>query len=60
MLPNRLTLTRHAEERLKREKQRSGKLPNILSRELFFRSIEYGIKIESADNFVPGDRKSVV
>lgn len=46
MLPNRFALTAQSEERLKREKQRTGVPPNILARELFFRSIEVGPVID--------------
>jgi len=46
MLPKRFALTRNAEEKLKREKLRAGISPNILARELFFKSIEKNKKIE--------------
>lgn len=53
MLPYRFTLTTKAEEKLKREKQRTGIPPNLAARELFFLSIEKGKKfgdIESERN----------
>ncbi|MBB3185499.1 DNA sulfur modification protein DndE [Halomonas fontilapidosi] len=46
MLPNRFALTQQTEEKLKREKLRTGVSPNILARELFFRSIEKGLVSE--------------
>nr|CDQ34591.1 DNA sulfur modification protein DndE [Virgibacillus halodenitrificans] len=48
MLPNRFSLLRQTEEKLKREKQRTGVSPNILARELFFKSVERG-KINDTD-----------
>lgn len=46
MLPNRFALTQKTEEKLKREKLRTGVSPNILARELFFRSIEKGLILD--------------
>lgn len=54
MLPSRFSLTKTMEEKLKREKQRTGVSPNILARELFFRSIEQGPITESTQEFVGG------
>lgn len=42
MLPNRFALTQKSEERLKRDRQKTGISPNIMARELFFKSIELG------------------
>lgn len=54
MLPNRFSLTQQTEEKLKREKLRSGVSPNILARELFFRSIENGVVTEPAKEIIFG------
>ncbi len=54
MLPNRFALTQQTEEKLKREKQRSGISPNILARELFFTSIEKGIVTEPSKEITFG------
>lgn len=55
MLPSRFSLTKTMEDRLKREKQRTGVSPNILARELFFKSIEQGAITQSAQEFISGD-----
>ncbi|WP_412031183.1 DndE family protein [Halomonas sp. LR3S48] len=47
MLPNRFSLTSYAEDRLKKDKSITGIAINIAARELFFRSIERGIKFSS-------------
>lgn len=54
MLPNRFSLDRQTEEKLKREKQRTGISPNVMARELFFISIESQKKFEDADHIEPG------
>jgi DNA sulfur modification protein DndE len=54
MLPNRFSLTRQTEEKLKREKQRTGVSPNILARELFFKSVERGPIYEREQEFKAG------
>ncbi|EWH04023.1 DndE family protein [Halomonas sp. ML-15] len=54
MLPSRFSLTKSMEEKLKREKQRTGVPPNILARELFFRSIEQGPITETTQEFISG------
>lgn len=54
MLPNRFSLTKQTEEKLKRQKLRTGTPPNILARELFFRSIEYGAIQDTPEDFQAG------
>lgn len=54
MLPNRFCLTRNTEEKLKREKVRTGVSPNFLARELFFKSIEKGPITSSDQEFDSG------
>lgn len=54
MLPNRFSLAQQTEEKLKREKLRHGISPNILARELFFRSIETGITVDPSKEITPG------
>lgn len=54
MLPNRFALAQQTEEKLKREKLRHGISPNVLARELFFRSIEKGITVDPFKEMTPG------
>ncbi|MGM0535725.1 MAG: DndE family protein [Pseudomonadota bacterium] len=54
MLPSRFSLTKQAEETLKRNKGRTGIPPNIMARDLFFRSIELGPIIDKNFEFRPG------
>lgn len=55
MLPNRFTLARKTEEKLKREKQQTGIPPNILARELFFLSVESGKVFQSPVSIEQGN-----
>ncbi|TFH85693.1 DUF1832 domain-containing protein [Billgrantia azerbaijanica] len=54
MLPNRITVSAITEEKLKREKARTGKQPNIAVREAFFSALEKGILIYDLNKFSPG------
>ncbi|QHI59246.1 DNA sulfur modification protein DndE [Enterobacter hormaechei] len=44
MLPNRMQLSRHTEEQLKRLKGFTGITPNLAARIAFFRSVENGFR----------------
>ena len=54
MLPNRFSLEKATEEKLKREKQRTGIPPNVMARELFFISLENGKKFENTNQIETG------
>ncbi|OUE40775.1 hypothetical protein BZY95_13750 [Billgrantia desiderata SP1] len=54
MLPNRFSLTQQTEEKLKRDKLRHGIPPNILARELFFKSIEQGVIVDPGKEILFG------
>lgn len=54
MLPKRFSLSKNTEEKLKREKAKTGVSPNVLARELFFKSIETGPILEAGQDFKAG------
>lgn len=54
MLPNRIVVSAATEEKLKREKSRTGQQPNIMVREAFFSALEKEIRIQDLSKFSPG------